>query len=199
MATLRKRKADASANDLEILYPERSVLVGGRLIKVREYSFLEGMRLAAAFSAQVQELKAALAGEAAGNDHSPAIIHLLTLATGEDVMAVGGCSDAEYGALVRTWLEVNGHLFEPLPEADSKKKADSKAALSWGGIHAELIAAGHTIEAIAGYTLRQINLHFACAQRLNRRMRAAHVVDANLAFAGGKSANEHIKKLQGST
>lgn len=198
MATLRKRKADASANDLEILYPERSVLVGGRLIKVREYAFLEGMRLASAFSAQVQALKAALAGEAVGNDHSPAIIHLLTLSTGEDVMAVGGCSDAEYGALVRTWLEVNGHLFEPQHEA-AGKKTGNKASLSWGDIHAELIAAGHTIEAIAGYTLRQINLHFACAQRLNRRMRAAHVVDANLAFAGGKPANEHIKKLQGST
>lgn len=198
MATLRKRKADASANDLEILYPERSVLVGGRLFKVREYAFLEGMRLAATFSAQVQALKAALAGEAVGNDHSPAIIHLLTLATGEDVMAVGGCSDAEYDALVRTWLELNGYLFEPQPEGDDKKTSN-KASLSWGDTHAELIAAGHTLDAIAGYTLRQINLHFACAQRLNRRMRAAHVVDANLAFAGGKSANEHIKKLQGST
>lgn len=192
MATLRKRKADASANDLEILYPERSVLVGGRLFKVREYSFLEGMRLASAFGAQVQALKAALAGEAAGNDHSPAIIHLLTLATGEDVMAVGGCSAADYDALIQAWLAVNGHLFEPAPDA-----GQDKSALSWGDIHAELIAAGHTLEAIAGYTQRQINLHFACAQRLNRRLRAAHVIDANIAFAGGKSANEHLKNLKG--
>lgn len=192
MAVLRKRKADASANDLEILYPERSVLVGGRLIKVREYAFLEGMRLASIFSAQVQALKAALAGESVGNDHSAAIIHLLTLATGEDVMAVGGCSDADYDALVRTWLAVNGHLFEPAPEAGK-----DKAALSWGDIHAELIAAGHTLDAVAGYTQRQMHLHFACAQRLNRRLRAAHVIDANVAFAGGEPANKHIKQLQG--
>lgn len=194
MAVLRKRKADASANDLEILYPERSVLVGGRLMKVREYSFMEGMRLAAAFGAQVQALKAALAGEAEGSDHSPAIIHLLTLATGEDVLAVGGCSDADYAALVQTWLSVNGHLFEP-PKAEASSK--SASAMSWGDIHAELIAAGHSLEAIAGYTQRQINLHFSCAQRLNRRLRAASVIDANVAFAGGKPANEHIKQLQG--
>lgn len=193
MAQLRKKKTAAGASDLEILYPDRSVQVGSRMMTVREYAFLEGMRLASAFSEPVQALKVAMAGGQSEGDFSPAIIHLLSQSTGEDVMAIGGCADADYRRLVEAWLAVNGHLFEPLLDAEEKTK---KSAASWGDIHAELIAAGHTLNAISGYTMRQIQLHFACAQRLNRRLRASHVVDTNAAFAGGDHANKHIKKLQ---
>ncbi|HLD65154.1 MAG TPA: hypothetical protein VJA19_03835 [Pseudomonas sp.] len=44
-------------------------------------------------------------------------------------------------------------------------------------------------------TERQILLHYDCALRLERRQRAARLIDCNLAFAGGKDAETHLKSL----
>lgn len=44
-------------------------------------------------------------------------------------------------------------------------------------------------------TRRQILLHCDAVERRRRRERAERVIDLNLAFAGGKDATAHIKKL----
>lgn len=44
-------------------------------------------------------------------------------------------------------------------------------------------------------TRRQILLHCDAVERRRRRERAERVIDLNLAFAGGKEATAHIKKL----
>ena len=44
-------------------------------------------------------------------------------------------------------------------------------------------------------TERQLLLHFAAVQRMERRERAARLVDMNLAFAGGKDASAHHQTL----
>jgi hypothetical protein len=44
-------------------------------------------------------------------------------------------------------------------------------------------------------TRRQILLHCDAIERRRRRERAEQVIDLNLAFAGGKEATAHVKKL----
>lgn len=41
----RDKKDDQVADELTILHPEREVHVGGRKVVIREYGFIEGMRL----------------------------------------------------------------------------------------------------------------------------------------------------------
>lgn len=48
---------------------------------------------------------------------------------------------------------------------------------------------------IGRMTERQILLHYDCALRLERRQRADRLIDVNLAFAGGKDAETHLKAL----
>lgn len=44
-------------------------------------------------------------------------------------------------------------------------------------------------------TQRQILLHYEAELRRQRRERAARMKDINLAFAGGKDAEQHLKVL----
>ncbi|SIP90137.1 hypothetical protein [Aquipseudomonas alcaligenes] len=44
-------------------------------------------------------------------------------------------------------------------------------------------------------TQRQILLHYDAELRRQRRERADRLVDINLAFAGGKEAEQHLKEL----
>jgi|JI7StandDraft_1071085.scaffolds.fasta_scaffold714894_1 hypothetical protein len=44
-------------------------------------------------------------------------------------------------------------------------------------------------------TQRQILLHYEAELRRQRRERADRLVDINLAFAGGKEAEQHLKEL----
>lgn len=45
-------------------------------------------------------------------------------------------------------------------------------------------------------TQRQILLHYDAELRRQRRDRADRLVDLNLAFAGGKDAEAHLKELR---
>lgn len=45
-------------------------------------------------------------------------------------------------------------------------------------------------------TERQILLHYDAELRRRRRERAESLIDANVAFAGGKDAEQHLKTLQ---
>lgn len=45
-------------------------------------------------------------------------------------------------------------------------------------------------------TERQLLLHYGSIIRLDRRKRADLLLDVNLAFAGGKDAEAHLKALQ---
>lgn len=44
-------------------------------------------------------------------------------------------------------------------------------------------------------TQRQILLHYEAELRRQTQMRARYLVDANMAFAGGKDAEAHLKSL----
>ncbi|PIA66151.1 hypothetical protein CDR19_25505 [Ectopseudomonas toyotomiensis] len=66
----------------------------------------------------------------------------------------------------------------------------------WADVYATLIAAGYgDAERIGKLTERQILLYYEAEQRRQRRARAEFLKDANLAFAGGKEAEQHLKAL----
>lgn len=44
-------------------------------------------------------------------------------------------------------------------------------------------------------TQRQILLHYEAELRRQRRERADHLMDANMAFVGGKDAEQYLKAL----
>lgn len=187
MAKVRK-KAEAGPSDLEILFPERSVLVSGRVITVKEYPLMTGIRLASSYGEQVRALKSALAGEPNADHFSPVIASLISESTGVDVLMLAGAVDEEWRALTESWLAVNGHLFATPEESKGK-------GLDWGEVIAELVMSGHDPEKAKQYTARQMGLYFKAAQKLNRQRRAAAVVDTNAAFAGGSHADGHVKDL----
>jgi hypothetical protein len=76
--------------------------------------------------------------------------------------------------------------------ADNQKTGSSTR---WADIYQQLIASGHRAECINNYTQRQIILYYGAVVRADNYRRAGAVTDMNMAFAGGKNANDWIKKL----
>lgn len=66
----------------------------------------------------------------------------------------------------------------------------------WSDVYATLVTAGYGQPGdISRMTQRQILLHYEAELRRQRRERAARMKDINLAFAGGKDAEQHLKAL----
>src|SRR5690606_5899158 len=71
-----------------------------------------------------------------------------------------------------------------------------RSAPRWADAYAALTRAGYgRPDELGRMTERQLLLHFAAVQRMERRERAARLVDMNLAFAGGKDASAHLQTL----
>lgn len=183
MARRYKAPPKASTADLDVLHPDRVVLVGGAEWVVREYSLRE--------SARLHPVGVQYARTREENRPDPAaLVHLLAAATGHSPIEVAGLADDDFTRLAEAWDAVNLHLY-----VDERRPAKGEA-VRWADIYATLIAGGHTLADISNYTARQIRLFFEAAQRANRQHRASLVSDVNHAFAGGKAAAEQIRKLQ---
>lgn len=119
---MAKKKAKQDGEDLAILHPEREITVGGRKLTVREYGFVEGLRLAAIAAPIVQDLAAisggdgTLLGYAALQtvfaNHADAVVDMIAQACDQprDWIAEH-LSDGDGQALLMTWWAVNGPFF----------------------------------------------------------------------------------------
>lgn len=120
---MTQTEAHDGADDLEILHPEREIEIDGRVITVREYGGVEGMRLAAAAAPVVHDL-AALTGADKGGDmlaylnlqavfarHVDAITGMVAQACDQPRAWVESLGDADLQTLVVTWWAVNGPFF----------------------------------------------------------------------------------------
>lgn len=185
MAVRHRPKPKPGTDDLDILNPDRTVLVLGELWTVREYSFLE--------AAQVSE-----AGERAVRafDHPDGkldvleFIALLALATGKGGTQIAALPDLDFEALSKVWRDVNARVFEPVTAPRQHHKPPR-----WGDVYTLLIAHGHTAAGISKYTQRQVTLYYECAMRLDARRRADRIVDVNLGTNGNKEAKAAIRQL----
>jgi uncharacterized protein (UPF0335 family) len=59
-----------------------------------------------------------------------------------------------------------------------------------------LIAHGHTLDAIKGYTLAQVRAFMRAIERLNSERKIGEAVSARMAQADGKAFKDYIKRLE---
>lgn len=121
----RREKAAQSdgADDLEILHPERKLEIAGTTVTMREYGFVEGMRLAATAAPIVHDLSTITGAADDGGmleyarlqavfaTHVDAITGMVAQACDQPREWVEGLGDGDGQALLFAWWAVNGPFF----------------------------------------------------------------------------------------
>lgn len=106
--------------DLAVLHPECRATIGGRPLVVREYTFMQGLRLTPLISPIVDAMAdLALAGELPDPEamrpvfaqHADSMLMLIAEACGQDVSWVAALPDDEGRKLHLMWWTVNAHFF----------------------------------------------------------------------------------------
>jgi hypothetical protein len=183
MAKLVKAKRRTVTSDLEILHPERTVIVRGEGWVMREYTLLEAARLYDAGTKLIAQLEMAAPDVAA-------LVHMLAVATGHGEIEIAALPDEDLARLQKAWEELNLPIF-----AELAKKSDTPGA-RWRDVYATLLTHGHRLADIATYTARQIGLFYDAAKQVEADGSASRIRDVNHGFAGGKEASALIRKLE---
>ncbi|AFR52194.1 hypothetical protein I5Q65_08090 [Pseudomonas aeruginosa] len=112
--------AAQGADDLQILHPEREIEVAGRKLTVREYGFVEGLRLRPMIQPLLDDLYAISQGAVLPDleqilvvlgQHSDLIPHLMAVAADVDEEWVKGLPHRDGSFLLYVWWLVNGPFF----------------------------------------------------------------------------------------
>lgn len=112
--------AEPGADDLEILHPERETTIAGRQLVVREYGFIEGLRLMPLINPLVEDLRAHLeAGQAAGAEdihtmlgrHADVVVQLMAVAADVEPEWIDSLEQEAGTALMFWWWTVNGPFY----------------------------------------------------------------------------------------
>jgi len=113
---------DDGADDLEILHPEREIEIAGVKVTMREYGFVEGMRLAGKAAPIVHDIKGLSADvtgagleysalEAVFATHADTITDMVAQACDQPVEWVRTLPPEDGENLIFTWWAVNGPFF----------------------------------------------------------------------------------------
>ncbi|SEI99733.1 hypothetical protein SAMN04244572_02386 [Azotobacter beijerinckii] len=113
------RKAAAGSDDLEVLHPERTAVIAGRKITVREYGFVEGLRLQPKAEPIVAALQGFIGVEgtildavlAVAAEHADAVVHLLAVAADVEDEWVESLGQADGHLLLMMWWGANGPFY----------------------------------------------------------------------------------------
>jgi len=112
--------AEVGTDDLEVLHPDRSTTIAGRAITMREYGFIEGLKLAPLYKGIVDDISQAVTIErsppleeivallAAHADH---VEQLIAIAADVEVEWVRGLDDRNGMNLMYLWWIVNAPFF----------------------------------------------------------------------------------------
>lgn len=119
MARKRVSSKKQDVNDLEILFPDRSVTIAGRSITVREYSFIEGQRLLYLAEPFIRELASTLTGDTPSYSdiqfiaarHVDNILKLVAISVDQPEEWVRGLSATDGDTLNNIWWAVNGTFY----------------------------------------------------------------------------------------
>lgn len=116
MATKKVVKQEDST-DLDILMPNRTVIIGGKDVVVREYGFYEGGRLAPFTAPIIASLKEIIREKQDVQitdllqltyKHIDEMLELLAIATGEDKDWIAALPQKDGATLATVWWGVNG-------------------------------------------------------------------------------------------
>lgn len=112
--------AAPGADDLEVLHPEREVTIAGRQLVMREYGFVEGLKLRPLYAPLIETLKPVLAeGELPDLEqildllvqHADALPQLMAAACDQPVEWVAGLGHEHGHNLMLVWWGVLGPFF----------------------------------------------------------------------------------------
>lgn len=132
--------AEPGADDLTVLHPERQVTIAGRELTIREYGFVEGLRLLPVAEPLIQdlqrwfesgELPEAVQIQALLGRHADAVVQLMVAATDVELEWITGLNQADGTALMYWWWMVNGPFYVR-SALDRVKAARELAALRAG-------------------------------------------------------------------
>lgn len=115
------KSASAAAKELEVLHPDREVVIAGRGVMVREYGFIEGAKLAPLIKPLTDALHGLIADADAppGFDaiafvmaeHIDAVVQLVATAADVEPEWITGLSDQDGDFLMQVWWQTNAHFF----------------------------------------------------------------------------------------
>lgn len=125
MAEKVERKAPAArkpvADDLAVLHPDREITIAGRPLVVREYGFVEGLRLRAVSEPFLAALYAAAKDdgqipgfvgiEAVLADHAECVVQLVAASARVESEWIMGLSDEDGYRLMQEWWLATGPFF----------------------------------------------------------------------------------------
>lgn len=125
------KHTDVGADDLDILFPDRELMIAGKKITVREYGFVEGLRIRAAAKPFIEDLAGVM--KATGvplveqitgliEKHAELVIVLIAESADVDQAFMRALSDSEGEALMGCWWSVNGPFF--LNKAKDRLRAE---------------------------------------------------------------------------
>ena len=139
---------------MEVLHPERFLVLGGGQVTVREYGNVEWLRALPAAEPLVAAIAAMLAGEQEPSyevaldviaTHADGLVPLIAQSVGRDVAWLDALHPTEFETVLMTWWAVNGHFFvrrasnrQAIEQASAVMKAKvvalaAQTALSAGG------------------------------------------------------------------
>jgi hypothetical protein len=113
-------KGTGGESDLDTLFPERTAIIDGRDVVMREYGFVESLRLSTAIAALVDAMAGvALAGNfqdidslrVAFGDQADAVLQLIAAACDQPLTWVQGLDAAPGEQLMMLWWGVNTDFF----------------------------------------------------------------------------------------
>lgn len=119
MAKIRTQKREAGADDLEVLHPERLLTIAGREITVREYGFVEGLRLLPVAEPIIASLQGDLSRGTPSFEsimgaiaqHADVAVRLMAIAADVDAEWIESLSQDEGQLLLMVWWSVNGPFY----------------------------------------------------------------------------------------
>lgn len=110
------------ADDLQVLHPEQAITVAGRDITVREYGFIEGLKLQTLYQPLVDDLHEVAVAIDGGDlslaqltamlaRHIENVVQLMAVATDVGPEWIAGLSDEDGTYLMHVWWTVNSRFF----------------------------------------------------------------------------------------
>lgn len=115
-----KPAPEPGADDLEILHPEREVIIVGRQLVVREYGFVEGLRLMPLAEPLIEALRTHLedgqpwgveAVHAMLGRHAEAVVRLMAVAADVEPEWIDSLDQNAGTELMFWWWTVNGPFY----------------------------------------------------------------------------------------
>lgn len=133
--------AEAGADDLEVLHPNRPVTMAGREVVVREYGFIEGQRLLPLLKPFLDDIKVLLTGDGPlliGDIqtflgcHIDAITEAVAIAADVDQEWMAALNQDDGQTLLMIWWSVNGPFY--VRSAHGQIRADQAVAKAAAGL-----------------------------------------------------------------